>query len=373
MGFLFAPPLPESAASAAQNLEQNLKKKATEIAALKPPDESEWKERLRALEDRERLTYALVLEGQRKTMEWWLAFLAIFTGLFALGGAFIPFLLARKDKEQLTELLRQAQETAKKLEAHHDRAEVDVADIKATKGEAFVMLQNLQEANELVTSRVSQLGTLGEKGFPENDKKIRAAIETVEKGTSDFLSLSRAKAVKAGLDKDFSAMAAFWQATLAENPQDAQALFGLGWANQMLAAAQDKNLTEARRLWGLAGDFYRQALEIEPDKHEAANNWGTALDAEAKALAPTDLPAARVLWRAAGERYRQALEIKPDKHETANNWGAALIHEYQALRQTDSKSAKALLNQALLHCQKAEAIKPGAGAHNLACIAALNQ
>lgn len=52
MGLLFAPSFPESSVAAVQNLEQNLKKKSAEADAQKQPDESEWKERLRALEDR---------------------------------------------------------------------------------------------------------------------------------------------------------------------------------------------------------------------------------------------------------------------------------------------------------------------------------
>ncbi|MCE5180292.1 MAG: hypothetical protein LLG15_00685, partial [Betaproteobacteria bacterium] len=111
---------------------------------------------------------------------------------------------------------------------------------------------------------------------------------------------------------------------------------------------------------------------IKRDFHEAAYNWGIALDDEAEALAPSDPPTARSLWQAAGERYRQVLEIKRDFHDAANNWGIALIHEYHALQATDPEAAKSLLNQALLRCQEAEAIKPGAGAYNLACIAALN-
>lgn len=213
------------------------------------------------------------------------------------------------------------------------------------------------------------MGTPGEPGAPENEAKAREAIETVGKkiGTPDIHSQLRAKALKAELDRDFSTSSVFWQAILADNPRDAQALFGLGVANQMLAnAAQDNNLAEARRLWGAAGDFYRQALKIKRDYHEAANNWGIA-------LAPTDLPAARVRWQTAGERYRQALEIKRDYHVAPYNWSNALIHEFHALLKDDPEAAKNLLDQASLHFRQAEDIKSGVGAYNLACIAALKR
>ena len=90
-------------------------------------------------------------------------------------------------------------------------------------------------------------------------------------------------------------------------------------------------------------------------------------------MAASDLPAARALWQQAGERYAQALEIKPDKHEAANNWSIALLHEFHAIQHTHPDEAAALLSQAEALLLPAEASQPGLAAYNLACIAALRQ
>ena len=120
----------------------------------------------------------------------------------------------------------------------------------------------------------------------------------------------------------------------------------------------ESDLPAARRLWAAAAERYAQALAIKPDMHEAANNWGTALNAEARAVAPTDLAEARHLWAAAAERYAQALAIKPDKHDAAYNWGYALDDEARAVAPTDLAEARRLWAAAAERYAQALAIKP---------------
>ncbi|MHB9118922.1 MAG: hypothetical protein ACYC2R_11705 [Burkholderiales bacterium] len=62
---LFAPPYPESVASTQHAWERKLEKMPAETAAPKAKEESDTKDRLRALEDRERQTYALEF-GERR-------------------------------------------------------------------------------------------------------------------------------------------------------------------------------------------------------------------------------------------------------------------------------------------------------------------
>jgi len=128
-------------------------------------------------------------------------------------------------------------------------------------------------------------------------------------------------------------------------------------AREAQSLAENSDLSAAQARWKQAGECYTQALEVKPDYHDAANNWGIALDREAQALAASDLPAARALWRQAGERYAQALAIKPDKHEAANNWGWVLAQEAQALAASDLPAARALWRQAGERYAQALAIK----------------
>jgi NAD-dependent SIR2 family protein deacetylase len=149
-------------------------------------------------------------------------------------------------------------------------------------------------------------------------------------------------------------------------------------AQALIAQDPSKNLPEARSLWQAAGEKYALALKIKADKHEAANNWGVALDAEAKALIAQDpsknLPEARSLWQAAGEKYALALNIKDDKHDAANGWSVALSHEVHAIKDSAPRQAEALLNQAQDLLERNAAMSDtGAKAvsYNLACVCAM--
>ena len=156
-----------------------------------------------------------------------------------------------------------------------------------------------------------------------------------------------------------------WAAVAALEPTDHVAQFNTGYWAQLQA---NKETPQGTRFWlQEAARAYAQALQIKPDKHEAANNWGAALAAEAKALAGSDLPAARALWLQAGQRYAQALQIKPDKHEAANNWGIALLHEWWAVVATDPGEADKLLERAMTLLQSHAQSAPNAVAYNLAC------
>ncbi|MDO5357165.1 MAG: hypothetical protein Q4E77_06690 [Conchiformibius sp.] len=106
--------------------------------------------------------------------------------------------------------------------------------------------------------------------------------------------------------------------------------------NEAKAVAARGDLKAARALWKTAGEKYEQALDIKADKYEAAYNWGNALNAEARAVAASgDLETARALWKTAGEKYQLALDIKADKHEAAYNWFVALVNEAAYLSDTE--------------------------------------
>ena len=85
--------------------------------------------------------------------------------------------------------------------------------------------------------------------------------------------------------------------------------------------AKIKTGDEADRLFVLAGEKYKAALEIKPDTHDAFNNWGTALSDQAKIKTGE---AADRLFILAEEKYQAALKIKPDMYESLNNWGFSL-------------------------------------------------
>jgi len=63
--------------------------------------------------------------------------------------------------------------------------------------------------------------------------------------------------------------------------------------------------------------------------------------------------------------YTAALKIQPDKHEALNNWGNALSAQAQT---KSGEEADALFARAFEKCSAAESLAPGHAAYNLACI-----
>ena len=78
--------------------------------------------------------------------------------------------------------------------------------------------------------------------------------------------------------------------------------------------------------------------------------------------------AADELFEASYDRYRQALEIKPDMHEALNNWGNALSAQAKAKK---AEQAESLWEEAKQKLDQAERIQSGSGAYNLACVDSL--
>lgn len=358
----------------------------------------ELKSRLKDLDESTRKNYDLELERGRKQVDWWMTFLALFAAVI---GFAIPYLVVRKDKESIQQDKKSIEETKKVIE--QDKAQIkqfleEVKGMKDDAGEHLNQVRQSREEAERILQGI-QSGTPSAKG-EEIDKA--AAIVKGDKKANPILSL-RAEAVAAEKANDINKTHTLWAAIAELATEDAIAQFNAGyWASELSNRAEageklywlrqagrhyklslgiksnlyeaannwgsvldeearavvETDLSAARTLWQQAGENYRQALAIKPDKHEAAYNWGNALDNEACAIAETDLSAARTLWQQAGEKYRQALAIKPGVHKAANNWGLALASEARAVAGTDLPAARALWQLAGEKFRQALAIKP---------------
>jgi tetratricopeptide (TPR) repeat protein len=69
------------------------------------------------------------------------------------------------------------------------------------------------------------------------------------------------------------------------------------------------------------------------------------------------------------DKYDELVKLKPDDYWAFNNWGAELVN--WAKIKIEKPEYESLLKQAEEKCLKAESLKTGAGAYNLACIYAL--
>ncbi len=114
-----------------------------------------------------------------------------------------------------------------------------------------------------------------------------------------------------------------------------------------------------------AAKYYAEAIAIKPDMHVALNNWGIALNQQAKRSPDEE---AYVQWAEAGEKFAQALAIKADMHEVLNNWGITLTAQ---AHRADGAERDRLMSEAYAKYLLAEKIAPGQIAYNLACIHAM--
>ena len=131
----------------------------------------------------------------------------------------------------------------------------------------------------------------------------------------------------------------------------------ISWAyirlgNDAVERAQKYSGEEADNLFALAGEKYRAALAVKPDRYEALNNWGNTFLNQARTKNGKE---ADKLFVSAGEKYAAALAIKPQQHQALYNWGNALAE------QADKKKGKEADKLIALACDKyaaAVALKP---------------
>jgi tetratricopeptide (TPR) repeat protein len=177
-------------------------------------------------------------------------------------------------------------------------------------------------------------------------------------------------------------------------PEDYLAYFN--WGNSLYDLAM---LKRDEKLFEQACQKYEQVLKVNPHMDETYNNWGIALGQWAKlkgdeklfeqacqkfeqAKSPFDykiytnwgivlgdwakLKEDEKIFEQSCQKYEQSVRIKPNIHETYVAWGATLIN--WAKIKGGKTERENLLEQAEEKSLKAESLKDGEGAYNLACI-----
>ncbi len=205
------------------------------------------------------------------------------------------------------------------------------------------------------------------KRYEPRDEGVKPADEAVTpEDTADF-SAETLQATTALMTGDYERVLALQPESGRTMP--AELVDSVSWAyvmqgNELKAQAQRQQGEEVDQLFAQAGEKYAAALAIKPDKHEALNNWGSALGMQAERQQGEE---ADQLLAQAGEKFAAALEIKPDMHEALSNWGSALL--VQSACKTGDE-AERLWGEAEKRLLQAEEIATGSGAYNLACVAA---
>ncbi len=214
------------------------------------------------------------------------------------------------------------------------------------------------------------------------------------------------KGLKTKDEEDYRKSAECWGKIIKLNSSDDMAYYN--WGNALSEMAKKKEGSEAEQFFNQAFEKFAKAVKIKPDDNMAYNNWGLALSGLAR---KKDGKEAEQLFNQAIEKFAKAVEIKPDDNTAYLNWGLALsglarkkegnkaeqlfnqaIEKFAktvAIKQDDNDvyynwggvllelwkvkgcKDKRLLDEAKEKCLKAEGIKEGTGAYNLACAFAL--
>jgi len=131
----------------------------------------------------------------------------------------------------------------------------------------------------------------------------------------------------------------------------------LSWAyvmqgNTISDKAKTRTGEEADRLLSEASEKYQAALAINPNMHQALNNWGNTIADRARLKSGTEVD---VLFAEAAQKYKAALTIKQDMAEALFNWGNALLDQGG---QKVGEEADRLFSEAEEKYQAALAIRP---------------
>ncbi len=138
------------------------------------------------------------------------------------------------------------------------------------------------------------------------------------------------------------------------------------WGIALVNLGNRNTVNQSNALLGLAREKFELAIKRKPDYAEAMNSLGYTLTEIGKGLRTED---ERRLMFQACDRFAQALALDPEHDAALLNWGAALI--YWGVSIADLDIRELILDAAKEKLEKAESLRSGCGAYNLACIAAL--
>lgn len=139
--------------------------------------------------------------------------------------------------------------------------------------------------------------------------------------TQDALALATTALVMAGKYRDVQAIGELLDEESMAAMADVIAWSFIAQGNELCARAEEATGAAAEAFLHEAAQSYAQAVRLNPDDHEALNNWGNALGALAESKQGEEADA---LFEDAADKYGQAVSVKPDLHEALTNWGMTL-------------------------------------------------
>ena len=246
------------------------------------------------------------LDCWAKTINWWLAVVAIFLTFFAIGVAvagYMGFGQFQELKEEAKEIENRAIESVENaeravaVEETKRYVEEYVEEIKSYLDEAKKMTKDIREMNAQIVADA-----------PENAKQVVASVR--EDPTASLVDQAVALAVSLQQQGKREEAIEKWRAVAhvaeaIDNDRSAGAWFSVGY---LLQIESEEEADELKLEEAIAA--YDEAIRLNPDYAEAYNNRGNAKDALGR-------------HEAAIVDYNEAIKLKPDLAEAFNNRGVA--------------------------------------------------
>jgi tetratricopeptide (TPR) repeat protein len=231
--------------------------------------------------------------------------------------------------------------------------------------------EHYQRASELAPDKTSILNNLGttldawakltgdQTMFQQACDKFKCATDIDQKDAVAFYNWGNTLGDWATLTGDQTkfqqACDAFKRAT--DIDQNYAVAFN-NWGNTLVAWAR---LAGDQTKFQQACDKFERATDIDQNHAAAFSNWGLALVEWAK------LSGDPTKFQQACDKFKRATDLDQSLAAAFNNWGSTLLSWADATQEPRSSE---LLAQARGPLLRAEDIKPGTGAYNLACLAA---
>lgn len=136
------------------------------------------------------------------------------------------------------------------------------------------------------------------------------------------------------------------------------------WGSALAVQAYGSDSDAAQAVYEAAEEKFQAALTRDPGCYEALAGWGHALVERASVLPVEE---GRVLYLRALDKLQRALEKKPEAVDILNNLGLTYLALGRSSKGEERENYLGLAEERLL---KADALVPGFGSYNLACLAA---
>lgn len=156
-----------------------------------------------------------------------------------------------------------------------------------------------------------------------------------------FLMMAKSFAMqaKANFKRDLSFSRDLWQQAKdkfqhASEKGKLQPQLLIDWASALCAEASginSINAVEAKNLWNQAREILLEAAAGSSDPNEALNLLGLTFNEEASATRNSNPAHSLSMWKKAGEKYEEIVTIDPGYWRAFNNWGVALENEAKAI------------------------------------------